>query len=164
VPGGPARGVFLTIAGEAGAPVLATSDTYRNLQDSLHCYGDPLMPLTLVTYRDSRFRVRLNVKVAADAESEIVLPAIEARLREAFGFEARGFGQGVSVDEVEAIAQNVGGVEAVHVPQLHRSDAPSPIFVPRLYAASPLASLTTVPLAAELLTLDDAPLQLDLLP
>lgn len=164
VPGGPARGVFLTIAGEAGALVLATSDAYRNLQDSLHRYGDPLMPLTLATYRDARFRVRLNVKVAADADSEIVLPAIEARLREAFGFDARSFGQGVSVDEVEAVAQNVGGVEAVHVPELHRSDAPSPLFVPRLFAALPVASLTTLPLAAELLTLDDAPLQLDLLP
>jgi hypothetical protein len=164
VPGGPARGVFLTIAGEAGAPVPTTSDTYRNLQDSLHRYGDPLMPLTLVTYRDARFRARLNVKVAADADSEIVLPAIEARLRQAFGFDARGFGQGVSVDEVEAVAQNVGGVEAVHVPELHRSDTSSPLFVPRLFAALPLASLTIVPLAAELLTLDDAPLQLDLLP
>jgi predicted phage baseplate assembly protein len=164
VPGGPARGVLLTIAGEAGAPVPTTSDTYRNLQDSLHRYGDPLMPLTLVTYRDARFRVRLNVKVAADAESEIVLPAIEARLRQAFGFDARGFGQGVSVDEVEAVVQNVGGVEAVHVPELHRGDAPVPVFVPRLFAALPLASLTIVPLAAELLTLDDAPLQLDLLP
>lgn len=164
VPGGPARGVFLTIAGEAGAPVPATSDTYRNLQTSLHRYGDPLMPLTLVTYHDARFRVRLSVKVAADADPEIVLAAVEARLRDAFGFAARGFGQGVSVDEVAATAQNVSGVEAVHVPQLHRSTTPVPVFVPRLFAALPVASLTTVPLAAELLTLDAAPLQLDLLP
>ncbi len=131
---------------------------------SLHAYGDPLMPLRLVSYRDARFRLRIVVKVAADADSKIVLPAIEARLREAFGFDARSFGQGVSVDEVAAVAQAVAGVEAVNVSELHRSDAPSPVFVPRLFAALPVASLTQLPLAAELLTLDKAPLVVDSMP
>ncbi len=48
--------------------------------------------------------------------------------------------------------------------QLHRSDAPSPVFVPRLFAALPVASLTQLPLAAELLTLDAAPLVVDSMP
>ena len=164
IPSGPARGVFLTVAGEAGAPVPETSDTFGHLQESLHAYGDPLMPLRLVSYRDARFRLRIAVKVAADADSKIVLPAIEARLRAAFGFDARSFGQGVSVDEVAAVAQAVAGVEAVNVSELHRSDAPSPVFVPRLFAALPIASLTQLPLAAELLTLDKAPLVVDSMP
>ena len=164
IPSGPARGVFLTVAGEAGAPVPETSDTFGHLQELLHAYGDPLMPLRLVSYRDARFRLRIAVKVAADADSKIVLPAIEARLRAAFGFDARSFGQGVSVDEVAAVAQAVAGVEAVNVSELHRSDAPSPVFVPRLFAALPVASLTQLPLAAELLTLDKAPLVVDSMP
>lgn len=164
IPSGPARGVFITIAGEAGAAVPETSDTYRNLQDALRCYGDPLLPLALRSYRDARFRLRAEVKVADDADATLVLPAIEARLREAFGFDARSFGQGVSVDEVSAAVQGVAGVVAVHVPELRRSDTPLPPFEPRLFAELPLASLTESPLAAALLTLESAPITLDLLP
>ncbi len=163
LPSGPARGVFLTVAGEGGSAVPANGDTFRNLLAALRRYGDPLLPLTLVNYRDARFRTRLVVKVAAEAEPERVLAAVEARLREAFGFEARSFGQGVSVDEVAAVAQAITGVEAVHVAELHRSDTPVPKFVPRLFAALPVASLVETPLAAELLTLDAAPLVLEIM-
>jgi hypothetical protein len=108
--------------------------------------------------------LRLSVKPAADAEPDRVLAAVDARLREAFSFTARHFGQGVAVDEVAAVGQSVAGVEAVHVAGLRRSDAPGPIFVPRLFAALPLGSISGAPLAAELLTLDPAPLSLELMP
>ena len=163
IPSGPARGVFLTVAGERGAAVPESSDTFVNLEDALHLYGDPLMPLVLKSYRDARFRLRASVKVAEDADAAVVLPEIETRLRAAFGFDARSFGQGVSVDEVSAAAHGVAGVVAVHVTELHRTDTPSPALVPRIFAALPVASLTVLPLAAELLTLDAAPLTLDLL-
>ena len=52
IPSGPARGVFLTVAGELGAAVPETSDTFANLQEALRLYGDPLMPLVLKSYRD----------------------------------------------------------------------------------------------------------------
>jgi baseplate J-like protein len=161
IPSGPAHGVFLTVAGEQGATVPATSDTYRNLQAALRRYGDPVTPLTIVSFRNARFRCRLTVKVATDAEPRLVLPAVEARLREAFGFAARDFGQAVSVDEVAAVAQAVASVEAVQVVELHRSDAPTPLFVPLLFAALPLASPTVPPLPAELLTIDPGPLALE---
>lgn len=163
VPAGPGRGVFVTVAGELGAAVPQSSATYRNLLDALRAYGDALVPLRLVDFRDARFRTRVALKVAADADPSIVLPAVEARLREAFGFGARDFGRGVSVDEVSAVAQAVAGVEAVHVAELHRLDQPLPALSPRLFAALPIASLTAVPAAAELLTLDAGPLALDLL-
>ncbi len=164
IPNGPARGVFITVAGENGAAVAATGDTYRFLLDSLHRYGDPLMPVRIESFNDQRFRARMTVKVAADADSSLVLPAVETALRGAFGFAGRDFGQGVSVDEVAAVAQAVTGVEAVQVVELHRVDAPSPVFVPRLFAVLPLASLTAAPAAAELLLLDDAPIQLEPMP
>ncbi|MGH2720630.1 MAG: putative baseplate assembly protein [Actinomycetota bacterium] len=156
VPAGPARGIFVTVAGESGAAVLPGSDTYDHLLDALHRYGDPLLPIELATYRDARFRVRLSVRVAPDADPGVVLPAVDAALGESFGFEARAFGQGASLDEVAAAAQGVAGVEAVHVAELHRTDTPSPALVARLPAALPQASLTAAPLAAELLTLDAA--------
>ena len=164
VPSGPARGVFLTVAGEEGNAVSTASDTFLNLQASLRQYGDPLIPLRLVSYRAATFVLRMAVKVAADADASLVLPAVETRLREVFGFEAREFGQTVSVDEVSAVGQGTDGVEAVHVSELHRSDAPVPAFVPRLFARVPAASLSAVPEPAELLTLDPGPLALVRLP
>lgn len=161
---GPARGVFITVAGEQGAAVSADSDTFVNLVGALHSYGDPLMPLRIRSYRDVRFSLSLTVKVAADADVALVLPAVESALWQAFGFNARRFGQGVSVDEVVAVAHGVVGVEAVQVSQLQRVGTALPAFAPRLFAALPLASLSGEPLAAELLTLDDAPLKLEQMP
>ena len=163
VPAGPARGVFLTIAGVDGANVPESSDTFSNLADSLVTYGDPLVPLRMVNFRDARFRCRLSIKVLAAFETDAVLAAIDTALRDHFSFAQRAFGQTVSVDEVAAVAQAVRGVEAVHVTRLHRSGTP-PKVVPRLFAGLPVPSLTGLPQAAELLTLDDAPIELEVLP
>lgn len=164
VPSGPSRGIFLTVAGEAGAAVSPGGDTHRFLEDALRRYGDPLTPLRLETYRDARFRVRMWVKVAADADATLVLPAVRAELERAFGFDARSFGQGVSVDEVAATAQAVPGVEAVNVIELQRTDVSAPSLEPHIFAALPIASLTSLPLAAELLTLDPRLLVVDVAP
>jgi predicted phage baseplate assembly protein len=159
---GPGRGVFLTLAGEQGKQV--SSDTVRDLYEALRGCGDPLVPLRLVGYRDAPFRLRLAVKVAADADPERVLPAVESRLRQTFGFAARSFGQGVSADEVAAVAQAEAGVGAVQVTELQRIDLPGPKGADRLSAALPVPSSSAMPLAAELLRLSDAPLALDRLP
>jgi len=163
IPSGPGRGVLITVAGENGAAILQTSDTYRYLQDALHRNGDPLMPVRIVSYRDARFKLRMTVKIAADADAPVVLGTVKRRLQAAFGFDARRFGQGVSVDEVAAEAHTVAGVEAVQVVELHRGDAPLPVFVPRLFAALPEASLTEPPPAAELLVLDPASVTLEVM-
>ena len=98
-----------------------------------------------------------------DGTVEVGAAAVEVALQSAFGFAARGFGQGVSVDEAAAVAHAVAGVEAVQVIELHRADTPSPLFVPRVFAELPVASLTGEPLAAELLVLDDAHVKLELM-
>ena len=163
VPAGPARGVFLTVAGVAGARVEEGSATFNNLHGALATYGDPLVPLRLVNFRDVRFICRLAIKVDAAFEVETVRGAVATALRGGFAVAARQFGQPVSVDEVAAVAQAVAGVVAVQVLRLHRSDA-APGLVPRLFASLPVASLTGVPAAAELLTLADGPLELEILP
>jgi hypothetical protein len=163
-PSGPGRGVFLTVAGEEGAAVPEGGDTHRHLQDSLHSCGDPLMAVHIVSYRDARFALRLTVKAGADADATLVLPAVAAALKSAFGFDARSFGQSVSVDEVAAVAQNVGGVDAIQILELHRRDTPLPAFVPRIFSALPVDSLTTLPLAAELLVLDETALTVEPMP
>ena len=58
------------------------------------------LPLAVQTYRAATFRLRATVKVAADADADDRAAGVEARLRAAFAFDARDFGQGVSLDEV----------------------------------------------------------------
>ncbi|MCY1481501.1 putative baseplate assembly protein [compost metagenome] len=163
IPAGPARGVFLSLAGVDGAPVSADSATYGFLRDALLTYGDPLVPLRLASYRDARFRCRLAVKLAPEYEAARVLVAVEQALREHFGFARRDFGQTVSVDEVAAVVHGLPGVLAVRVGRLYRQGQP-PALKPRLFAAVPVASLSGLPQAAELLTLADAPVELEVLP
>jgi len=165
VPAGPARGVFITIAGVAGAKVPKTpTGTYRNLKDALRNHGDPLVPLHVENYLRAEFKARLSIKVEAAHEVEPVLAAVEEALREHFGFARRGFGQGVSLDEVTAVAHEVEGVEAAHVVHLYRSEPGAvPALTPRLAASLPVVSLTAPPSAAELLTLSADPLELEVL-
>ncbi|UUY07417.1 putative baseplate assembly protein [Pseudomonas sp. J452] len=163
IPSGPARGVFLSLAGAQGATVAEGDTVYASLRAALLAYGDPLVPLRMVGYADARFRCRLAIKVLAEYDGELVLGQVEAALREHFGFAKRDFGQTVSVDELAAVAHGIAGVQAVQVSRLYRQGQP-PGLAPRLYAALPVASLSGLPQAAELLTLDAAPLELEVLP
>ncbi|SIQ48477.1 putative baseplate assembly protein [Aquipseudomonas alcaligenes] len=163
IPSGPARGVFLTLAGVAGAPVNEGEATHAALLGALLAYGDPLMPLRLLSYVDARFRCRLAVKVLAEYDAEAVLQQVEAALREHFGFARRDFGQTVSVDELAAVTHRIAGVQAVQIIRLYRLGQ-APGLVPRLYAALPVAMPSGLPQPAELLTLAAAPIELELLP
>jgi len=160
---GPGRGVFVTVAGEAGAAV--DESTVGNLLAELRRYGDTLLPLRLGSYRPASFRLRVAIKVAPYAETDSVLKRAEEALRGAFGFAARHFGQQVSLDEVVAVLHRVASVQAVNVIELYRPDqVGTPPLEPRLFARLPEASLTALPQAAELLTLDAGPLTLEVMP
>ena len=163
IPAGPARGVFVTIAGIGGARVEEDSDTYRHLADALRTWGDPLVPLRVVNYIDTRFRCRVRVRPLAGFEADGVVAAVRTTLQAHFAFAARSFGQTVSLDEIAAVAQGVRGVEAAHVAQLYRAGQ-SPGQQARLFAAVPQASLTTPPAPADLLTLANAGLEVEVLP
>ncbi len=166
VPAGPGRGIFLTVAGINGLTVgLAATETGGRLLESLHRYGDPLVPVRVENHRRATFRTRLTVKIGQAHIRDRVLATVESLLREHFSFTRRGFGQGVTLDEVAAVAQGVEGVEAVHVVELYRvAPAAVPALQPRLVAALPAVSLTGTPAPAELLTLADAPLELGVMP
>ena len=157
---GPGQGLFLTVAGVAGAAVPAT--VRNNLQQALREYGDPLLPLRIENHRDARFHCRVALKIDAAFVAETVTEEVRQALRSAFSFDQRRFGQGVSVDEVAAVAQAVPGVVAAHVLRLYRAGE-APVRQPRLFAALPVASPTASPQAAELLTLADAPIELEML-
>jgi hypothetical protein len=164
IPSGPARGVFLTVAGPGGAPVDPSGKTHKNLLGALRDYGDALVTLTIRSHTLATFRLSVNVKVAVDAVVDDVLDDVRAALEEAFGFEARRFGQPVSIDEIDAVIHRVASIEAVDVNVLRRSDQPvSPAVRPRLFASLPVMSGAAVS-PAEVLTLDAATLAIGVMP
>lgn len=163
IPVGPARGVFLSIAGVDGAPVPEDGRTFVNLRDALRAHGDAQLPLSIVNHAGLHFRCRLAVKVLASHDADAVLGVVDAALRRHFAFAARQFGQAVSVDELAAVAQAVPGVEAVDVRRLHRADSAASR-IPRLFARLPQATPTAPPAPAEILTLAEEGLELEVLP
>ena len=154
---GRSRGVLVTVAGPNGAAVNPGSATFDNLLAAMRAAGDPFVELRVKTYRPAYFRFAGSVKIAGDYESEKVLAAVEAALREKFSFAARAFGQPVMLSEVIAAAQAVSGVIAVDVDKLYRSGATATL-QQRLLAELPVLSVNGQLPAAELLTLDAAPL------
>ena len=88
--------------------------------------------------------------------------AVEAALRAAYSFEARDFGQPVTIDEVYAVDPGRAGVVAADIRLLYRSDtgALAAAAVSRACIAALPAVRATAAYAAELLTLDPAPLDL----
>jgi hypothetical protein len=152
------RRVFLTVSGADGADVPATSQLYQNLLAALQNAGDPFVPVQVASYRKAFFRLAGRVKI--DEETYLpdkVLAAVTKALRDQFSFAARDFGQPVYLSEVITVIQAVEGVVAVDMDSLYRSDQPIALN-DRLLADQPAAGSDGTVAAAELLTLDPAPL------
>ncbi|HWS90085.1 MAG TPA: putative baseplate assembly protein [Pyrinomonadaceae bacterium] len=160
---GERRGVFVTVAGPEGATVAEGGTLHTNLLAAMRASGDPLVPLTVRSYRQSLFRIKAKVKVHPDYLPEKVLPEVEATLRARFSFDARGFGQPVTLGEVIAAFHTVAGVVAVDVDALYRAGDKSPSCQKRLAAELPARGGGPKAAAAELLTLDPGPLELEVL-
>jgi predicted phage baseplate assembly protein len=154
---GQAKRVFVTVAGPDGAEIKPDSDTFTNLLTALQHAGDPFVSLRVKSYRPAHFRFAGKVKVNPDYETDAVLAAIERALREQFSFGVRAFGQPVFLSEVIAAIQAVPGVVAVDVSKFYRADMAATLET-RLLAALPEMLADGSAVAAELLTLDPAPL------
>jgi hypothetical protein len=154
------RRVFVVVAGPGGAAIPQDSDTFMNLVAALASAGDPFVSFSVKSYRAVTFRLVANVKVDEPTYVRTnVMAAVEAALRERFSFEARSFGQPVVLSDVIAAMQDVAGVVAVDVNKLYRGDA-APALNTRLTAAKTAPDAAGALQAAELLTLDPAPLGL----
>jgi hypothetical protein len=161
---GPARGVFVTVAGPQGVAILAGGTTHTHLVAALRACGDSLLPLDLRTYRPASFLLRARIKIAEDAVTEDVVSGARAGMEAAFGFDARDFGQSVSIDEVVAVIHRSPSIVAVDVDELRRTDQPAtPAVHARLIAALPAVSGATVT-PAEILTVDTATLDIQVMP
>jgi hypothetical protein len=157
--------VHLTVAGVDGAAVTPGSALDKNFREALDRLRDPFQALVVETYEHLLFRVRLKVGVDPDYIRETVLAGVEAALRTAFSFEARGFGQSVFLSEVMAVAQGVAGVVFVDVDALYRDgQTPGPEPEERLTALPARIDGAGQVLRAQILTLSPVPVAPEVIP
>ena len=115
------------------------------------------------SYQEAHFRTAAGLKIDPDYEAEKVLAAANDALRAAFSFEEREFGQSVVLSEVIALLQTIAGVVAVDLNSLYRSGDVVKLN-DRLEAELPNGGDPASLGAAELLTLDPAPIELEVMP
>ncbi|MEA2142274.1 MAG: hypothetical protein QOI64_704 [Solirubrobacteraceae bacterium] len=151
------RTVVVTVAFTDAGTGPADPGRLDELAASLRSHGDPHVQLEVVAHRETTFR--LGLKVAADPayEAEPVLGAVEAALRGAYAFDARGFGEPVERSKVVAAAHSVAGVVAVDIDLLYLAGAGAGL-ADRLAALQPAVAAGGGALGAGLLLLDPAPL------
>ncbi|GAB4563029.1 MAG: hypothetical protein Tsb007_30150 [Rhizobacter sp.] len=105
--------VAITVAGQGGDPVSVGGPIWRNLLAALQSSGDPHVPIALLSYQASTFRLGLKVKRDPAYEIDPLLAAVESALRAHFAFDVRALGQPVLQSEVVAVAHGVPGVLAI---------------------------------------------------
>ena len=115
IPGGPARGVFLTVAADSGAALDPTSPTLLNLVSALQNYGSPLVSITVQSFIETLFGFSASVAYDPRYDQPTVEAQIRSMLATNYSFANRTFGQGISADEIAADIQGVAGVIAVNV-------------------------------------------------
>lgn len=128
---GERRLVHLTIAGVRGAEISDDSALYANLLSAIDDARHADQEVVVASYARLTFGLEARVAVDEDHVAEEILRAVEIALLDAFSFETRAFGQGVTTSEVLAAMQGVEGVVAVDLDALGGLD---PFDVPRLPA------------------------------
>lgn len=151
------RGVFLTVAGLAGAPIAPDSSLRSDLLKSLRELGNPLLPIEARTFTPVSFKLGGTVFVDSDRVPEKVEAAVKEALKAAFSFDARSFGQPVALSEVEAVIQNVPGVAFVDLDALYLGNTGALEHYLAARKPDDGAAIGTA-FAAELLTLDQTSL------
>jgi hypothetical protein len=144
------RGVFLTVAGPGGSPVPEDSQLHDNLLNAIQNLGNPSVPVLVKSFSPRFFKITAQVKVDSAYKSDLVLAAVAAALQSGFSFDARSFGQPVTLSEVFEIIQNVPGVVAVDITRLLLTPLPIVIALPPPVIETFLpTNLQTIEVAAE---------------
>ena len=115
IPSGFYRGVFLTVAAAGGSALPPGNLTLGNLTASLRAFGNPAIAVSVVSFWETLFGLEADLAVDPAYSVDLVQAAVTALLNTTYSFPNRGFGQGVSGDELAALIQGVAGVVAVNV-------------------------------------------------
>jgi hypothetical protein len=160
---GEANRIVVSAAGPDGEAIDPESGAvFGNLTDAFEKYGDPFVRATLLSYRAASFRLRARVATHKDYERDAVLAAIETRLRADWSFAERGFASLVASSAILESMHAIPGVVAVDLDALYRTSGLQTAQIPhaRLLARSAEPGPEGIR-AAEILTLDPAPLTLE---
>src|SRR5271166_681118 len=115
IPSGRYRGLFITVAAAGGEALPPESPTLANLVATLKNYGNPNIEVFPQSFLETIFRIEADLAIDPAYDAGAVRAAAAQALTSAYSFAARGFGQGVTGDEVAALVQSVAGVVAVNV-------------------------------------------------
>jgi len=115
IPNGVGQGVFLTVAAAGGTALPPGNSTLTNLVTSLRNYGNPLVPITAVTFLETLFSFSADLQYDPAYDAPTVKNQVLTALYAEYSFNARTFGQGVSADELATVIQSVPGVVAVNI-------------------------------------------------
>jgi hypothetical protein len=129
-------------------------DRLEDLGDALRTHGDPRVQVLVLAGTTQTFRLALKVAVEPAYETDAVLTAVEAALRTAYSFDARGFTEPVFRSEVIGVAHTVPGVLAVDVDRLYVGATHD--LADRLLAQTPAVGAGGTAIAAGVLVLDPA--------
>jgi hypothetical protein len=186
IPSGRYRGVFITVAAAAGEALPPGSQTLGNLVATLKSYGNPNIAIYPQSFLETIFRIEADLAIDPAYVVAAVQANVTAALYGAYSFAARGFGEGVTGDEIAALIQGVAGIIAVNVKRVQvvatssAGDIGSAAFslsaynswmasaltkpLPRPHGGAtkicpytPVASLAALPQPAEILVLDPDP-------
>lgn len=146
------RTVVVTVAFEGG-------ERLQDLGDALKEHGDPRVEVVVLPAAAATFRVGLTVAVDPAYEEEAVLAGVEAALRAAYSFDARGLTEPVFASDLVAVAHTVDGVLGVDLDLLYATGTTSGP-ADRLLAQLPAVGPGGTPVPAGLLELDPAPFDL----
>ena len=119
---GVVRGVVLTVAGIGGAAVGATDPLMADLTAAVQAAGNPRVPLVIRPAEIGRFTLEASLVLGPAFVADAVVEAARVALLDHFSFARRGFGQIVSLGEVDQVLHAVRGVVGVLVTRLHRTD------------------------------------------
>lgn len=141
------RTIVVTVAFEGG-------ERLADLEDALRKHGDPRVQVLVIEGTTETFRLALRVIVDAAYEQDAVLSAVEAALRTAYSFDARGLGEPVYRSEILETAHTVAGVLGVDVDALYTGTT-SDNSADRLIAQRPDVDSAGDAIPAGVLVLDD---------
>jgi predicted phage baseplate assembly protein len=121
------RSVYVTIAGPPtsdtldDAKIAKESALYGKILSGMRSASDPTVPFALETFSLVLFTLAVKVKVDPNSAPDQVLRAVELAVRSHFSFDARRFGQEVTLDEVNVVIQAVPGVVLAHIDSFYDS-------------------------------------------
>lgn len=116
---GEALKVHITVADADGDAVV--EPLYGNLVEAIEIARDPLSEVVLSSYQPFVFFITARVLTDQRYTWGKVKAQIEARLKNAFSFENRAFGQQVTAAELMQVIHAVDGVTAVDIDELFKT-------------------------------------------